>query len=208
MYLLTCPNHSPLCDSVHASLCVSRSVWGPLRFSPYAHLVTVKMVSRLCVSLCEAGGESFLFICPPVTVHKRSATSVLTSSLRSISLSCSTEDSEDHRVGRGIKMWPLSSWEFRQELGVKSPFIRRAVRWMSSCGGLSKEGGFGAWGEPLRPTWLVAMGENIHQILVIYKQESLLAWERDRKWDKNRCPRLHGSCYLLAPSAVGGKFEV
>ena len=36
-------------------------------------LVTLKMVSRLCVSLCEAGVESFLFICPSVcSQHIRS----------------------------------------------------------------------------------------------------------------------------------------
>lgn len=127
LYLLCSFKSSWLVQITHPYVTVCthpmcRSVWGLLRFSAYAYLVTLKMVSRLCVSLCEAGVESFLFICPPVCLqYIRSTASVLTSSLRPISLSCSTDDSEDHRASRGLAMWPLSSWEFSQGPGVKPP---------------------------------------------------------------------------------------
>lgn len=47
-----------------AHILARRSVWGPLRFSAYACLVTLRMVSILCVSLHEAGVESFLLFFP------------------------------------------------------------------------------------------------------------------------------------------------
>lgn len=36
----------------------------PLHFAAYAYLVTLKMESRLCVSQCEAGEESFPLYLP------------------------------------------------------------------------------------------------------------------------------------------------
>lgn len=91
-----------------------RSVWGPLCFSAYAYLVTVKMVSRLCVSLCEAGVESFLFICSPVCLqYIRSTASVLTSSLRPVSLSCS-------RGRRGSQSEPRPRYATAELTGISS----------------------------------------------------------------------------------------
>lgn len=196
------------CDSVHTSLCMRRSVWGPLCFSAYAYLVTPKMVSRLCVSLCEAGVESSLFICPPVCLqYIRRGASILTSSLRSrISLL-------QHGGQRGSQNEQRPRYETAELTGISPaagcniPFVRGPVRWGSSCGSLSKGRRFWA----LR--WIgqthVIGGYGVENSLNpwLYKQESLLEWERDRQREKNRCPGLHWSCYLLVLSAVGGKFE-
>lgn len=155
------------------------------------------MVSRFCVSC---------FICPPVCLQYISSTaSVLTSSLSAhISLL-------QHGGQRGSQSEQRPHYATAElagilpRAGVKSPFVWRVVKWGSSWGGMSKEGVFGPWGERVRPRWLVGRGEKTHWI---FKQKSLPEKQKDRQREKNRCPRLCGSCYLLALSTVGGKFEV
>lgn len=56
----------------------STCVWGPLCFTAYAYLVTLKMLSRLCVSLCEAGSWELPLYLPSClfTVHKKCCVSL------------------------------------------------------------------------------------------------------------------------------------
>lgn len=143
----------------HPRIWVRECVWGPLCFSAYAYLVTLKMVSRLCVRLRELPLYS---PCCLFTAHKKLHLSWPHPS-GPVSLACSMEDSEDHRASRSLSIRLLSSWEFHWKPAVKSPpFEWRAVRWGLERGKFLRPE---VNGSGPRDWW--PRGEENHQMLAI-----------------------------------------
>lgn len=147
-----------VCDRVHTS----HLVWGPLCFSTYSCLVTLKMVSGLCVSLCEAGVQSILFICPPVCLQKHCiCLDIIPSGYISV------PPHGGQRGSQGEKTPPYVT----ADLLKIQPVARRNIPFVWQV----KESMFGSLIEWVRPPGLVGTREKFLLILVINKHKSLLA---------------------------------
>lgn len=150
--LLTRPNHSPLCDSVHTSRvweCVGSSL--SLCICIFSHTENGKQV------MCEPvwGGRLELPLYLPsclFTVHKKHCICLDLIPLAHISL-LQHGGQGGSQSGQRPRYATAELTGILPGAGCKIPFVWWAVRWGSSCGGLSKEGVFGLRGSHLRDWW-------------------------------------------------------